>query len=371
MKNLTDQVACLTIDLGAIKRNWQLIRDRVGSSVTVSAVVKANAYGLGVARVAPALYEQGCRDFYVASLAEGIELRELLAGTAKIYLLAGVAPGDELLCASYELIPVLSSLPAIEAWVAFCDGENRIMPSVIKFDSGMTRLGLTRDDVALFLSSENLINGCGCIGFMSHLACADEFLRESNSRQLDNFHDAAKLIQTRMPDACLSLANSSGIFLADKYHFDLVRPGAAIYGVNPAPEQVNAMVSVVSLALPVLQVKDIKLSSAVGYGGDAVVPPGTVLAVAQGGYADGLNRILTVRPYGFVGGVRVPLVGRMSMDSCVFDVTSVPKLNRGDCVDVFTTVESLSDLATSKESLGYEVLTSLGPRYQRVYLDDD
>lgn len=371
MKLLTDQVGQLTIDLRAIKRNWQHIRDKVGLSVAVSAVVKANAYGLGVSRVAPALYEQGCREFYVASLAEGLQLRGLLAGDAVIYLLAGVAAGDELFCADHSLIPVLSSLSAIESWAIFCDSQSKVLPSVIKFDSGMSRLGLALDEVQVFLSSSRLLGASGVIGFMSHLSCADESFSEANSQQLASFRAAAMLMQAQVPKIRLSLANSSGVYLSDDYHFDLVRPGAALYGINPVPEKMNPLVAVVSLKLPILQVKKLKCSSAVGYGGDAVVAAGTILAVAQGGYADGINRVLGLRRYGFIGGQRVSLVGRISMDTCIFDVSSVPELQRGDSIDLFVAGETLSDLATSKESLGYEILTSLGPRYQRVYLDDD
>lgn len=371
MKLFTDQVGLLTIDLGAIKRNWQHIRDKVGSSVTVSAVVKANAYGLGVSRVAPALYEQGCREFYVASLAEGLQLRELLARDAVIYLLAGVAAGDELFCADRGLIPVLSSLPAIESWSIFCDSQAKSFPSVIKFDSGMSRLGLSLDEVQVFLSSKQLLRSSGVVGFMSHLSCADETFSETNSQQLASFRAAAMLMQAQVPRIRLSLANSSGVYLSDDYHFDLVRPGAALYGINPVPEKLNPLMAVVSLKLPILQVKTLKSRSAVGYGGDAVVTAGTVLAVAQGGYADGINRVLGLRPYAFVGGQRVSLVGRISMDSCIFDVSSVPGLQRGNSIDLFVAGETLSDLAASEQSLGYEILTSLGLRYQRVYLDDD
>lgn len=370
MKKLIDQVGCLSIDLAAIKRNWQCIQEQVGPAVTVSAVVKADAYGLGVVRVAPALYEQGCRHFYVATLSEAIQLRSLLAADASVYLLAGVAEGGEHYCLKHGLIPVLSSLLAIESWLAFCSSKQRILPSVIKFDSGMTRLGLSFEDLEELVGSREPLKEVGVVGFMSHLACADECLSDSNAQQLKLFNKAAQLLKNKCADVWLSLANSSGIYLSGDYHFDLVRPGAALYGVNPAPRSENPMLAVVTLKLPILQVKSLTEDAKVGYGGDFSVSSGAVLAVVQGGYADGLNRILAVRPYAFVDGIKIPLVGRISMDSCVFDVSAIAGLQRGDIVDVFLDGASLSDLAVSGRSLGYEVLTSLGPRYQRVYLDD-
>lgn len=370
MKLFTDQVGRLTINLGAIKRNWQYIRDNVEASVVVSAVVKANAYGLGVDRVAPALYEQGCRDFYVASLAEGIQLRDVLPEGAAIYLLAGVAAGDESFCEEYDLIPVLSSLAAIESWLQFCLSQKRSLPTVVKFDSGMSRLGLALEDLVELLSADQL-DALGVVGFMSHLACADECFNKSNSQQLKYFYEAARLLRAKIPMVRLSLANSSGIFLGENYHFNSVRPGAALYGINPCPGKENPMQSVVGLKLPILQLKNLKCESSVGYGGDAVAPSGCTLAIAQGGYADGLNRILALRPYGFIDGKAVPLLGRMSMDSCIFDVSAALHLSRGDYIDLFLDAESLSDLATNTASLGYEVLTSLGLRFQRVYLDDE
>lgn len=371
MKLLSEQVGCLTIDLGVIRRNWQLIRDRVDAAVVVAAVVKANAYGLGVARVVPALYAQGCRDFYVATLAEGIELRALLSHDATIYLLAGVAESFEHECAEHSLLPVLSSRASIESWAKFCQSHKQVLPSIIKFDSGMTRLGLSIDNVKELLDDDSLCAAVGVVGFMSHLACADNEASAYNSLQLNHFKLAAELVKAKLHDIKLSLANSSGTFLADDYHFDVVRPGAALYGINPSPSTESPVANVVSLKLPVLQVKVVSADAAVGYGGEALVSSGAVLAVVQGGYADGLNRVLASRPYAFVGGVKVPLLGRVSMDSCVFDVSAVPELARGDCVDVFAAGASVSDLALSGQSLGYEVLTSLGSRYQRLYLDDE
>tara|TARA_B100000809_G_scaffold167785_1_gene165138 strand:+ start:314 stop:1423 length:1110 start_codon:yes stop_codon:yes gene_type:complete len=369
MKNLSQQVGRLTIDLRAIKRNWQLLSDR--SQCCVAAVVKANAYGLGVERVAPALYAQGCRDFYVATLAEGVQLRKILNGAANIYLLAGIGEGDEVLCVVHQLIPVLSSLESVICWAEFNAARSSLSPSVIKFDSGMTRLGLIEGDLTQLLSQAELISHANPIIFMSHLACADEAYHSFNKEQRRSFELAGKQFLAVDPQIRLSLANSSGIFLGENYLFDQVRPGAALYGINPSPLVDNPMCSVVTLELPVLQVKAVMVDSSVGYGCDGHIVKGSVLAVVQGGYADGLNRMMGSKRFGCVAGVEVPIVGRISMDSTVFNVTGIENIVRGDFIQVMGGLCPQYGFGGEDGALGYEVLTSLGDRYQRVYLDGE
>jgi alanine racemase len=369
MKNLSQQVGRLTIDLGAIKRNWQLLSDR--SQCCVAAVVKANAYGLGVDRVAPALYSQGCRDFYVATLAEGVQLRKILSGAANIYLLAGIGEGDEIFCVVHQLIPVLSSLESVIFWAEFNAAQSSLSPSVIKFDSGMTRLGLIGAELTQLLSQPDLILNANAIIFMSHLACADQAYHSFNKEQWRSFERAGKQFLAVDSQIKLSLANSSGIFLGENYQFDQVRSGAALYGINPSPLVDNPMCAVVTLELPVLQVKPVMVDSSVGYGCDANIVKGSVLAVVQGGYADGLNRMMGSNPFGYVAGVEVPVVGRISMDSAVFNVTGIDNIVRGDFIQVMGGLCPQYKFSGGGEALGYEVLTSLGDRYQRVYLDGE
>ena len=367
MKKSSQQVGRLTIDLGAIKRNWQLLSDKAGCCT--AAVVKANAYGLGIERVAPALYFQGCRDFYVATLAEGVQLREILNNEVNIYLLAGIAEGDESFCVKHQLIPVLSSLDSLRCWAEFNAGQLSLSPSVIKFDSGMTRLGLTREELTQLLLQPQLISDASPIIFMSHLACADEPHQVFNTEQRKSFELAAEQILAVDPKIKLSLANSSGIFLGKGYLFDQVRPGAALYGINPSSSMDNPMCGVVTLELPVIQVKSVLVDSSVGYGCDAHVVKDSVLAVVQGGYADGVHRMLESNPFGCVAGVKVPVAGRISMDSTVFNVTAIKNIVRGDFIQVMGNLCSQYGLGADSGALGYEVLTSLGDRYRRVYLD--
>ena len=367
MKYLSQQVGRLTIDLCAIKRNWQFLSDK--ARCCVAAVVKANAYGLGVERVAPALYSQGCRDFYVATLAEGMQLREMLDTDANIYLLAGIAKGSESFCVAHRLTPVLCSLEAVMCWAEFNANQSRLSPSIIKFDSGMTRLGLTRDELTSLLSQPELIFRAAPVIFMSHLACSDEPHHYFNMEQWQSFEFSGKQFLAVCPQVKLSLANSSGVFLGEEYLFDQVRPGAALYGINPTSRFDNPMCEVVALELPVLQVKSVSVDSSVGYGCDAHVVKGSVLAVVQGGYADGLNRMMGSNKLGCVAGIRVPVVGRISMDSTIFNVTEVENVVRGDFIQVMGGLCSQFDCLDGSGALGYEVLTSLGDRYERVYLD--
>lgn len=360
----------LRIDLNAIVNNWRRLREY--SSVDTAAVVKADAYGLGMAAVAPALYDAGCRDFFVATLEEGVALRSQLPGEARCLVLGGVPPGDEPVCVDRELIPVISSLAALRRWLAVAAPH----PCALKFDTGMTRLGMPVDDL-LATGHRDLLAAARVTVAMSHLACAEERDSDRNTRQRAVFGQVREQLEPLWPDARWSLANSSGIFLGAGYHADLVRPGAALYGFNPCPGLASPVRPVVTLQLPVLQLRRVEEPARVGYGAVGRAAPGTVLAVAAGGYADGLHRLLGAEGSGFCRGVEVPVVGRVSMDTTVFDVSEVPgvaaRLASGDWadmdIDIITSGRGVSDISARNNSLGYEVLTSLGsPRYRRQYL---
>jgi alanine racemase len=308
----------------------------------------------------------GCRFFYLATLHEARDIRAALPADATLYVLGGVRQGVEASFVDLNLIPVLYSLPAITRWLDFCQSRTEAFPCAIKYDTGMTRLGLTDSEFEQLIAVAPHTPLLNPILFMSHLACADEPSHHLNDEQLQRFSVAVSKIKTYFPHVKTSLANSSGTFLSDAYHFDMVRIGAALYGINPQPLSNNPLLPVLDLKLPILQIRTTAQPSLVGYGATASVPPATRLAVVAGGYADGTHRSLGFTPRGQVAGINVNAVGRISMDSCIFDIT--PVAGNPEYIDVINTELTLDYLMGANKTLGYEVLTSLGRRYQRRYI---
>lgn len=357
----------LTIDLNYVVANWQLLAARVAPAAC-AAVVKANAYGLGMEPVSRALWAAGCEVFFVATADEGLLLRQLLP-QAKIIVLGGVRPGREAEFIQAALWPSLFSVDAVARWLAACEGD-KTAPCVINVNSGMTRLGLELEETEALCNSAEASRLDVRI-YMSHLACADEPGHPLNAHQLQQFQRLLLKVKTLWPQAQASFANSSGIFLGVDYHFELVRPGAAMYGVNPTPNQTNPMRPVVNLRLPVIQYRAITQSSWVGYSATAQVRPGQRLAVVLGGYADGLLRRLSNRGEGELAGYRVPIVGRVSMDATIFDVSAIPADELPPIgaawVDMLNDDLDVNRVASQMNTIGYEVLTNLGSRYHRIY----
>lgn len=360
----------LSIDLAAIKSNWSLVAAKLAAGVQCATVVKADAYSVGAVPVSLALYQAGCRHFYLATANEAVSLRQQLPADAVLYVLAGVREGAEQVFVDQRLIPVLYSMPAVRQWLDFCSLQSEAYACALKLETGMTRLGLDMkelDDLLVQQSANPFFNP---VVFMSHLACADEPAHPLNAQQLARFKQAAARVKQRYPSITLSLANSSGTFLGSEYHFDMVRIGAALYGINPQPGAVNPLAPVINLKLPVLQVRVTEADASVGYGASAQVAAGTRLAVVAGGYADGAHRTLGLAPQAEIAGVSVNAVGRISMDSCIFDITASP-VHEPDYVEVVNTTLTLDALMARTHSLGYEVLTSLGARYKRLYIGGD
>jgi alanine racemase len=241
--------ATLTVDLGAIRANYRLLRSRLGATAC-AAVVKADAYGLGAAAVAPALAAEGCRTFFVAHLDEALALRPLLP-EAEIFVLNGLAAGAELECAPHQVTPVLNSLAQVDAWAALGRRLGRAVPAALQVDSGMSRLGVGEAELDKLGASPELLDGIELRLVMSHLACAERQDHPMNREQLRHFGAA----RARLPKAPASLANSSGIFLGPDFHFDLARPGAALYGLAPVAGAANPMRPVVRLKGRIVQVR--------------------------------------------------------------------------------------------------------------------
>ena len=353
----------LTIDLDALRANYRALAAR-GGEARCAAVVKADAYGLGVDRVAPALAASGCRVFFVATLDEGIALRDVLAG-ARIYVLNGLPAGAEGEFPRHDLAPVLNRLDEIEAWGALATGTGA--GAALHLDTGLNRLGLTPDEVAVLAAEPGRLDGLALDLVISHMACADEPDHAMNAKQLAAF---ARL-RAGLPPLPASLAASSAIFLGSDYHFDLLRPGAALYGVNPTPGAPNPMAEVVRLAAPVLQVREVGAGQTVGYGAEhRMAAPGRI-ATLPVGYADGFFRALGHRGSAEIAGQRVPVVGRVSMDMITLDVSALAprEIEPGTLVDLIGGGLGVDQVAEHAGTNGYEVLTALGQRYRRRYLD--
>ncbi len=379
--------AVLTIDLAAIAANWQQLRDRAHPA-DCAAVVKADGYGLGASRVAPALARAGCQTFFVAHLDEGIVVRRALdeavcrrkqaasgreqttsCNGPRIFVLNGAPSGCEPEFSHHRLCPVLNSLGDIDAWAAFARRQDRCLDACIHIDTGMSRLGLPPGELHALASNPSRLGGLHLTLVMSHLACADEPAHPLNGRQLDAFRGARGVL----PPAPGSLANSSGIFLGSPYHADLVRPGAALYGVAPLPELPNPMAQVVQLKGKILQVREIDSGASVGYGASHRARRSERIATVAVGYADGYLRALSNRGVGIIGGQRVPLVGRVSMDLITFDVTDIPEAaaHPGAFIELVGPDHPVDAVALDAGTIAYEILTSLGRRYHRLYVPSE
>ncbi len=361
--------AILTVDLGAIAANWRGLRDAGragGRPIDCAAVLKADAYGTGATVVGPRLAAEGCRQFFVAHLDEGIALRAVVP-EHPIYVLNGLLPATEPDFVEFGLTPVLNHLGQLNAWRAAAQRYNRPLDAVIHIDTGMHRLGLGPEEAQLLAAERGRLRGLRLALLMSHLVVSEEPDNPINGEQLSRFRNFVRT----MPGAPASLANSSGIFLGPDYHFDLLRPGAALYGINPTPGRPNPMLTTVTLRARVLQVRRIDALQTVGYGAAwRSARPSRVATIALG-YADGYFRTLINRTHVHLAGHRVPVIGRISMDLVTIDVTDVPEADSqpGALVEVLGPHLSADDLAEHARTNAYEVMTALGRRYARLYHD--
>lgn len=350
--------AWLTVSLKAIADNYDLVAG-LGAGAECAAVVKADAYGLGAARVAQALAGRGAGTFFVAHLDEGIALRAVLP-QARIFVLHGFMPGCEGSMAAHGLIPVLNSLDQVRSWRRFCEQAGQAFPAALQFDSGMSRFGLSIEDLA----ERALFNGLNLQLVMSHLACADMPDSSANEMQRQRFVTMA----AAFPGVPRSLAASSGIFLGPDYHFELIRPGAALYGIAPS-EGRRVLAPVVSLDARIAQIRTIQAGDRVGYGLSWTAPKATRIATLGLGYADGFFRAQAGQASVWYGRTRLPVIGRVSMDSISVDMTEAPgDLKAGDVLSVLGPQQDVDALARSAGTIGYEVLTALGSRFHRVYV---
>lgn len=364
--------ALLTVDLAALAENWRILKKKADQTCDVGAVVKADAYGLGLEPVARTLKAAGCKTFYVAHLDEGLDLRRILgpAPDARLVVMHGPNPGTERDFAAHRLIPVLSTPAQIKAWRGFAAANDVLMESLIQVDTGMNRLGLTEAEFRQLMDDPEGFAGLTPLALMSHLAIAETPSHPLNVQQRDRFASQLATFRLKFADVKGSLAASAGLFLGKAYHHDFVRPGVALYGVNPTPGTPNPMIPVVRLAAKILQVRRVDAAAPVGYGATFLAPDGAKLATVSMGYADGLMRAWGAGGHAFIEDVKVPVAGRVSMDLTTFDVSNVPdsSLAPGAMIEIVGTRQTIDDLARASGTIGYEILTAFGRRYHRRYL---
>ncbi len=341
--------ATLTIDLDAVAANWRALDRLTGPGVQTAAVVKAGAYGLSVTRISRALAKAGARRFFVAYAEEGAAVRQALGEGPQIAVLSGHLPGDTEMIHDLDLTPMLNSLDQITRHLEALPGH----PFGVQLDTGMNRLGV---EMLEWEAVAPILIDAGPQLLMSHLACADDPDHPMNEAQLRAFH--------RMTDGIgqpRSLSATGGILLGPRYHFDLTRPGVGLYGGRPF----EGARPVITLSLPVIQTREVAIGEVVGYGASWTADRPSVIATVAGGYSDGLPRTLSNHAVLWDGDTPCPLVGRVSMDLITVDITDLPEVPRS--LDILGPHQSVDTLAAAAGTIGYEILTALGPRYDRRY----
>ncbi len=367
----------LTVDLGALVENWRDLARRSGKART-SAVVKADAYGLGIEDVGETLYGAGARDFFVATADEGATLR-LYAPEARIFVLSGIWPGMERRFFENDLVPVIASEEQLTFWMSVLSDYGDY-PCALQVDTGFNRLGLPMDDAIALADDVSRPASFAPVLVMSHLACGDDPSNAMNGQQLEAF----RKVSAAFEGIEASLANSAGIFLGADYHFDLTRPGIATYGGEAIPGIANPMRPVATAEARIIQTRSVKSGETVGYGRALQLTRDSRLAIVSAGYADGYMRSQSsggvplrqtgiAGGHGFIAGHKVPVAGRITMDLTIFDVTDLPEnlVRAGDYVELFGSNISVDEAARSAGTIGYEMLTSMGLRHERRYISEE
>jgi alanine racemase len=358
----------LTIDLGALQSNYRALRRR-SSPAECAAVVKADAYGCGLAPVARALAQSGCKIYFVAHLAEGRQLRAI-APDAEVYALNGLVPGSAAAFADANVRPVIGSLPELAEWDAFCTANGWRGGAALHFDTGMNRLGLAADEAAALARRTRAPNH-GITLVMSHFACAETPSHALNNRQIQLFRE----IRAMFRGVPSSLANSAGIFLGSSAHGDLVRPGYGLYGGNPTPGSPNPMKPVVGLRARIVQTRTLARGETVGYGATWTAHRPSRIAIVSAGYGDGYMRAASgpeakAGAEMIVAGARCRVIGRISMDLLAIDITALPDnaVRRGEWATLLGPELDIDSLAVHCGTIGYELLCGLGRRYGRAWI---
>jgi len=354
----------ITIDLDALTANYHYCRDRL-SPATCAAVVKADAYGLGIAQIARTLQYAGCRHFFTATHREGIALRGLLRDAA-IYVFEGVNERSVALVSDNGLVPVLITPEQCATWALRARALGHPLPAVVDIDTGMTRLGFGERELGQLLERGDDLGWLEIRYVMTHLACADDRGSATLRDQLARVNRLRRLL----PPAPTSIGNSAGALLGPEFSGDMARMGIALFGGDPYLDGHHRAEPVVRIQSRILQVREIGDPTPVGYGATYTAAPGTRIATVGTGYADGYPWSLGNRGIAVIGGHRVPVIGRVSMDLITLDVTGLPdEFVQPDClVDLIGPDISLDEVARLAGTINYEILTRLSQRARRRYL---
>jgi alanine racemase len=345
--------AKLSIDLDALVANWQFFSKLGGAEA--AAVLKANAYGLGIEKCAKALSDAGCNSFFVAHLSEGLELRKYLPKPSRIFVLNGFIGCEASILFDNGLTPVINNLDQVRAWQAYKRS------CVVHFDTGMNRLGIGFDVVE---QAAKELRGQEIEFVMSHLACASDIEHPLNKIQLSRFHDICEWF----PNIDKSLSASAGALLGQEYHFDLLRPGIGLYGSNPVDNRENPMRPVLTLSAPIIQVVEVGAGQSIGYGATYTAKKAARIAIVALGYADGFLRSASNCGFGVLEGANCPIVGRVSMDLIAIDISAASRTIRcGDRVEFLGPNADIDEQAALMGTIAYEILTGLGNRFLREY----
>ena len=360
-------MAVLRIDLAALAANYRALKQSY-TGKSLAAVVKADAYGVGTEKVVSTLIKEDCNDFFVATLDEGMKLRNQFLEThpdIKIHVLNGLPVHSERLFKEWRLIPVLNTLEHIHVWADMCNRYGEKFPAHIHLDTGLNRLGLSEGDVETLAQNPTILNSFELSHFMTHLACSDHADHPMNFQQRDKF----ETYLAKLPKAQTSLAASDGMMISPDLHYDLGRAGVALYGISPHDSNLK---NVVSFHAQLLQVRDVNAGDTVGYSKRFHADHPTKVGVVACGYADGVMRAAGNNAIFYINEHACPVIGNISMDLTTIDVSNVPQslLYPGRSVTIYDSLESLSDFAEKSGTIAYEILTNLSKRAHRIYTHD-
>jgi len=357
------------INLDNIAYNYHKVEDELAKGSIVSAVVKGNSYGFGAVPVSKRLYKEGCRNFFVATIDEGIEIRNLLPDeNVRIFVLSGVFENTEDILLKYKLIPVINNWVQADLWVKKAKALNKKLDVAVHVDTGMSRNGFLEEDEQRSL--DDILNNLNLLFVMSHLACADDASSEMNKKQLERFKIALKKFGN--PKSCLSATN--GIFLGKDYQFDMVRPGKAIYGFSIREDMIGIVKPVMDIFSRIVQVNHLKKGDTIGYGSTFTVSRDMTSITIGMGYSDGFMRKFSGFGYGFLGGKRLPMVGRISMDYITLDASEVDEkyLKLGNWVALTHSPDyTVEKWALELGTIPHEITCRLGSRVEKVYVGND
>jgi alanine racemase len=353
----------LHINLAALRENYLILKSQL-KTAQCAATIKADAYGLGCKEVAQTLYDAGCRQFFVATLGEAIYLREILADV-EIYVFHGLKKSECAVFFTHNLIPVLNDLAQIQLWNDCAKEKEQKLPAIIHVDTGIHRLGLSLSEAERLISPSKYFANLEVKYLMSHLACANNKDSKRNDEQLVKL----KSIAQKIGNYPLTIANSSAVFLGEEYQLDLCRPGAALFGVNPMLHGENPMHQVVNLQTRIIQISTAQDDGFVGYGDICPIKKGTRFATIPIGYADGYSRSLSNKGKVYFKGHYLPILGNISMDMTIIDVSDIPEdeIKIGDMVEVIGEHITIGEVARIAGTIAYEILTSFGCRFQKIY----